>query len=119
MNRKTIGLILLGLSALAFIGSGVMKLVAPDEGMLKMGSNLTILAIIEFLIVAAIAIPKTRLAGIFLGASYWGAVIAFQWLVEGQGAVLPIIGIVLNTILFAGAALSYPSLMNGDRTATA
>lgn len=111
MNRKTIGLVLLGLAALAFAGSGMMKLIAPDEEMQKMGSNLIVLAIIEFLIVAAIAIPKTRLLGIILGASYFGGVIAFQWLVEGQA--FPVVGVVLNTILFAGAALYYPSLTDG------
>lgn len=111
MNKKTIGLVLLGLAAFAFAGSGMAKLVAPDEEMLKMGSNLTVLAVIEFLIVAAIAIPKTRLLGIILGASYFGGVIAFQWLVEGQA--FPIVGVLLNTILFAGAALHYPSLTDG------
>lgn len=111
MNRKTIGLVLLGLAALAFAGSGMMKLIAPDEEMQKMGSNLIVLAGVEFLIVAAIAIPKTRLLGVILGASYFGGVIAFQWLVEGQA--FPVVGVVLNTILFAGAALYYPSLTDG------
>lgn len=36
------------------------------------------LAIIKFLIVAAIAIPVTRKPGIILAASYLGGVIAFQ-----------------------------------------
>lgn len=117
MNRSTIGLILLGLAALAFAGSGVAKLVAPDEEMLKMGAKLTVLAVVEFLIVAAIAVPKTRLLGVILGASYFGGVIAFQWLVEGQA--FPVVGLLLNTILCAGAALYYPSLTDGRKPTVA
>lgn len=115
MNKQTIGLILLGLIAFALLGSGVMKLVAPDEEMLEMGSKLTVLAVIEFLIVAALVIPKTRLLGVILAASYIGGIIAFQYLIEGQD--FPVVGFILNTLLYAGAALHYPSLTDGSRTA--
>jgi hypothetical protein len=116
MNRKKIGLVLLGLTAFAFAGSGTMKLVAPDEEVMKMGSKLTVLAIIEFLIVVAIVIPKTRLLGIILGASYFGGVIAFQWLIDMQPFSL--VGVILNTILYAGAAMYYPSLTDGTAGVT-
>jgi len=51
--------------------------------------------------------PKTRLLGIILAASYFGGVIAFSWLVEKE---LPIPGVVLNTILYIGTALMFPTL---------
>lgn len=113
MKRKTIGMILLGLAAFALVGSGAAKLFAePEAGMPERFLEMkTYLAIIEFLIVAALAIPKTRKLGIILAASYFGGVIAFQWLVEGQA--FPIIGVVINTLLYAGAALLYPSLTDG------
>ena len=113
MDKRKIGLILIGLAGLAFAGSGIMKIAAPDEEMQQMGSNLIVLAVIEFLIVAALAIPRTRLLGIILGASYFGGVIAFQWLVEGQA--FPVVGVILNTILYAGAALYYPGLTDGEK----
>jgi hypothetical protein len=113
MNKKTIGMALLGLAAFALAGSGAAKLfAAPEPGMSeRMVSMLPIMAVIEFLIVAAIAIPRTRKLGIILAASYFGGVIAFQWLIEGQ--VFPVVGVILNTLLFASAALLYPSLTDG------
>lgn len=118
MKRKTIGMILLGLAAFALVGSGAAKLFAePEAGMPERFLEMkTYLAIIEFLIVAALAIPKTRKLGIILAASYFGGVIAFQWLVEGQA--FPVIGVILNTLLYASAALLYPSLTDGDSGVT-
>lgn len=118
MKKKTIGMILLGLAAFALVGSGAAKLfAAPEPGMSEhMISMLPIMAVIEFLIVAALAIPKTRKLGIILAASYFGGVIAFQWLVEAQA--FPVVGVILNTLLFAGAALLYPSLTDGDMGVT-
>ena len=74
MKKKTIGMILLGLTAFALVGSGAAKLfAAPEPGMSEhMISMLPIMAVIEFLIVAALAIPKTRKLGIILAASYFG-----------------------------------------------
>ena len=115
MTRKRIGLILLGLAGFAFLGSGIAKLVAPDEDMQAMGGKLIVLAVIEFLIVGALALPRTRLLGVILGASYFGGVIAWQWLVQDHP--VPVVGILLNTILYAGAALYYPGLTNGESLA--
>lgn len=113
MKRKTIGMILLGLVAFALVGSGAAKLFAePQPGVTERFLELKVyLAIIEFLIVIALAIPKTRKLGIILAASYFGGVIAFQWLVEEQP--FPLIGVVINTLLYAGAALYYPSVTDG------
>ena len=113
MKRKTIGLILLGLAAFALAGSGIGKFFAEQEpGMSDfMYSKLAFLAIIELLIVAAMVFPATRKLGVILAASYFGGIIAFQWLIEEQA--FPIVGVILNTILYAGAALYYPSLTDG------
>ncbi len=118
MKKKTIGLILLGFVAFALVGSGFAKLFAePEPGTSeRVMSMMPYLAVIEFLIVAAIAIPKTRKLGIILAASYFGGVIAFQWLIEGQA--FPVVGVVLNTLLYASAALLYPSLTDGTAGAT-
>jgi hypothetical protein len=114
MKRKTIGMILLGFVAFALVGSGAAKLFAePEAGMPERFLELkSYLAIIEFLIVAALAFPKTRKLGIILAASYFGGVIAFQWLVEEQA--FPVIGVVINSLLYAGAVLYYPSMKDGD-----
>jgi hypothetical protein len=113
MKRKTIGMVLLGLAAFALVGSGAAKLFAePEAGMpARFLAMKSYLAIIEFLIVIALAIPKTRKLGIILAASYFGGVIAFQWLIEGQA--FPLVGVILNTLLYAGAALYYPSVTDG------
>ena len=106
-------MVLLGLAAFALVGSGAAKLFAePEAGMpARFLAMTSYLAIIEFLIVIALAIPKTRKLGIILAASYFGGVIAFQWLIEGQA--FPLVGVILNTLLYAGAALYYPSVTDG------
>lgn len=106
-------MVLLGLVAFALVGSGMAKLFAdPEAGTpARMIEMLPIMAAIEFLIVAALAVPQTRKLGIILAASYFGGVIAFQWLIEGQ--TFPVIGVVINTLLYAGAALYYPALTEG------
>ena len=112
MTRRTIGLVLIGLAGLALLGSGFSKLFAPNEEMLEMGGKLTVLVVIEFLIVVALAIPRTRLLGVILAASYFGGVIAWQWLAEGHA--VPVVGMALNTVLYLGAALYYPGLTDGS-----
>ena len=118
MKRSTIGLILLGLVAFALVGSGFGKLFgSPEEGTPeRMIAMLPAMAVIEFLIVAAMVIPKTRLLGIILAASYFGGVIAFQWLIEGQA--FPLVGVIINTLLYVGAVLYYPTLADGKTAAS-
>jgi hypothetical protein len=108
MTRSRIGLILIGLVGFALGGSGVFKFTLPEEMVIGMGTTpLIILGVIELLIVAALIIARTRMLGIILAASYIGGIIAFSWLVEGE---TPLVGIVLNTLLYAGAALYRPWL---------
>ena len=117
MTRPRIGLILIGLVGLALLGSGVMKFTQPAEMVDAMGVGpLLTLAVTELLIVAALLIPCTRLLGIILAASYVGGIIAFSWLVEKE---TPIVGIILNTLLYAGAALYRPWLTTNAGAADA
>lgn len=112
MNQRTISYVLIGLAALALLGSGVVKILnAAEMGEAFGNPNVPyILAVTEFLIVAAIAIPRTRMLGLILGASYFGGAIAVSWLMEGE---FPVAGIIVNTILYAGAWLYRPSLADG------
>jgi len=112
LNRKTIGLILLGLVSLALIASGIGKIVGGQEAADAFGgaNRPIILAVIEFLIVIALALPATRKLGIILAASYFGGAIAFSWLAENE---MPVPGVVINTLLYVGAALYYPGLTDG------
>ncbi|MEM6769385.1 MAG: hypothetical protein AAF597_02275 [Bacteroidota bacterium] len=112
MKKSTIGLILIGLVGLALLGSGIGKLVNSAEMATQFGSanRAIILAIIEFAVLGALALPATRKLGIILAASYFGGAIAFSWLAENE---MPIPGIVVNVLLYVGAVLYYPSLADG------
>jgi len=112
MTKQKIGLVLLGLVLFALIGSGIAKIVGAEEtGELFGGANRPyILALIEFLVAAALAWPTSRKLGIILAASYFGGAIAFSWLAENE---LPIPSVIVSVCLYVGAALVYPSLTNG------
>ena len=117
MNKERIGLILIGLVGAVLVFSAVMKLVAaPPEVVEQMGGNLPVLAAVELLTVVAAAIPRTRLLGILLMASYLGGVIALEWL---QQPGPPVAGVILNTLLYVGAALYRPWLTLGAARPTA
>ncbi len=117
MSKERIGLILIGLVGLALLGSGIMKFTQPAEMVEAMGVGpLLTLAVVELLIVAALIIARTRMLGIILAASYIGGIIAFSWLVEGE---TPIVGIILNSLLYGGAALHRPWVTDGRVGGTA
>ncbi|NJC25566.1 hypothetical protein [Neolewinella antarctica] len=118
MSKQKIGLILLGLVGLALIGSGIFKIIGAAEMGESFGNaNVPyILAATEFAIVIALAIPKTRMLGVILGASYFGGAICAAWLIEGE---FPLPAMVLNTILYVGAYLYRPSLADGHPTVIA
>lgn len=115
MNKQRIGLILIGLVGLALVASGMMKIfAAPPEVAETMGANLYYLAAVEIATVAVAAIPRLRLLGVLLMASYLGGVIAFEWLEQGGW---PVAGVILNTLLYVGAALYRPWLTRGAYSA--
>ena len=104
---------MIGLVALALVGSGIGKFVGAAEAGETFGNPNApyILGVVELLIVAALAIPRTRLLGVILAASYFGGAMAFSWLGEGE---LPLASGIVNTILYLGAALHWPHLTNGS-----
>jgi len=110
MDKQKIGLYMIYL-VMAVLGfTAVLKIVGGADSAEHFGGNGSaayILAVVQVLIAVALFMPKTRLLGIILAASYFGGVIAFSWLAQEE---LPIPGIVLNTVLYAGAALIYPTL---------
>ena len=114
MDKKKIGLYMVYLVAVVLCLTAVLKIVGGAEGGVEhFNGNASapyILAVVQVLTAIAIFLPKTRLLGVILAASYFGGVIAFSWLAQGE---LPIPGIVLSTILYAGAAMVYPTLRDG------
>ncbi|MFT5998690.1 MAG: hypothetical protein ACI81P_001144 [Neolewinella sp.] len=113
MDKQKAGLWMIYLVAVAMFIPGVLKIVGAEDGAVIFGNPTApyILAVIQFLIVGALMMSKTRLLGVILAASYIGGIIAFSWLHIPE---LPIIGIVLNIILYVGAALHWPKLTTGN-----
>ncbi|MEL6391853.1 MAG: hypothetical protein AAFO91_04305 [Bacteroidota bacterium] len=112
MSSQKIGLYLVYLIGLALGASGIFKFIGAEEAAQAFGSSQApyILGLVDLLIAAAIFIPRTRLLGVILAASYIGGIIAFSWLHEGE---TPAIGIAMNTLLYVGAALHWPKLQEG------
>ena len=112
MKTPVIGKYLLFLVAGVLALTGIFKLVGAAEAAEEFGNANApyILAAVDFLIAAAVFIPRTRLLGVLLAASYFGGVICFQWLTEGA---FPIVGMAINTVLYVGAALYRPGLQDG------
>ena len=112
MRAPIIGKYLLFLIAGVLALTGVFKIVGATEAAAEFGNASApyILAGVDFLIAVAVFVPRTRLLGVILAASYFGGVICFQWLNEGE---LPLVGIAINTVLYIGAALYRPGLRSG------
>ena len=113
MNTQTVGRALVLLIGGVLVLTGVFKLVGGEEDSpFDDASVPVILAVVEFAVAAAIFIPRTRLLGVLLAASYFGGVICFQWLTEGE---VPVVGAAINAVLYVGAALCWPGLRDGGR----
>ena len=105
---------MLYLIVFVLVASGIFKFVGAaelgsDEGLGNVNAPY-ILGVVDLLIAAALLIPKTRMLGVILAASYFGGAICAAWLVEGE---VPIAPAVVNTILYIGAFLYRPSLGDG------
>lgn len=84
---------LTGLLGLVFVGSGVMKLVAPPpvvEGFTKFGllAWLRPIGVLELLCVGLFLFPKTRIAGTLLLCSYLGGAIVAH-MSRGEPFIFP------------------------------
>ena len=117
MSKQKIGVGLLYFIAFALAATGVLKIVGAAEAGEKFGNMNApyILGVVELLIAVAIVLPKTRLLGVILAASYFGGAIAFSWLAEGE---TPGASMALNALLYAGAYLYRPSLADGGPVGT-
>ena len=115
MNREKIGLLLLGLVTLAMFVTGTFKIVGAEEAAKAFGNDSApyILAITEFLTAVALLLPRTRLLGVILAASYLGGATAFAWL---AGNEVPGASLALLVILYVGAALYRPALTDNHGT---
>jgi hypothetical protein len=113
MDKQKIGLWMLYLVAAVMGITASFKIVGAEDGVELFGNASApyILAVVQLIILATLVMAKTRLLGVILAASYIGGIIAFSWLHVPE---LPIIGIVLNIILYVGAALHWPKLTTGN-----
>lgn len=111
MDKQKIGLYIIFFIGGVMALTGTLKIVTAAEAAEEFGNETApyLLAVVQLLIAAAIFVPKTRLLGGILAASYIGGIIAFSWLHQGEA---PIVGIVLNTVLYAGLALYRPFVTN-------
>lgn len=119
MTREKIGFYVLCLIMLILAVTGTFKLVGAAEAAEEFGNPNApyVLAAVEYLALICLVVPRTRLLGVILAASYFGGVICFQWLVEG---IFPIVGILINVVVYVGAALYRPWLtIGGDPVPTA
>ena len=114
MTREKAGFYVLCLIMVVMAVTGTFKIIGAEEAGENFGNAVApyVLAAVEYLILACLIFSKTRLLGVILAASYFGGVICFQWLVEG---IFPGSGLILNTILYIGAALYRPWLTTGER----
>jgi sorbitol-specific phosphotransferase system component IIC len=86
MSAKTtrlISIILLVISSLMLVMSGVMKLIGSQriiDGLSKigLGNYITVFGFIELIAVALLWIPKTRNIGFFLVCSYLGGALSIE-----------------------------------------
>ncbi|MBK9212620.1 MAG: DoxX family protein [Saprospiraceae bacterium] len=113
MNLKTkqiVGWILTGLVALAFVGSGSLKLFGGegDAEMVKelVGTNAMILGIIEFTIVALWFIPRTGVVGSLLAIAYIGGAIAVHF-TSSQPIMVPVI---IQILIWIASVIRFPEL---------
>lgn len=112
MDKQKIGLWMIYLIAAAMGITATFKIVGAEDGVELFGNAAApyILAVVQLIILVTLIMAKTRLLGVLLAASYIGGIIAFSWLHVPE---LPIVGIVLNIILYVGAALHWPKLTTG------
>ena len=92
--------------------AGIMKVIG-NEGMLEnmnkinnWGDKMLLIGLIELVALALYWIPKTSNIGFFLLASFGGGIIVAE-VVAGD---IPIPGIIVCTLLYAGTFLRKPSL---------
>jgi hypothetical protein len=111
-TRKITGYVLSILPSLMILMAGIMKVIG-NEGMLEnmnkitnWGDKMLLIGLIELGALALYWIPKTMNIGFFLLASFGGGIIVAE-VVAGD---IPIPGIIVSTLLYAGTFLRKPSI---------
>lgn len=117
MNKEKSGMYMVMLVGGVMALTGVLKIVGAEEAAKEFGNSNApyILAVVEFITAAAIFIPRTRMLGIILAASYFGGAIAFSWLAKEE---MPLVQMAISAILYIGAALYRPSLQDNSAVTT-
>ncbi len=111
-TKNIIGWVLAGLLGVVFIGSGVGKLTAGEEGAKmaqEMGltaTSLSGLAILEIISVLLFIYPRTGILGTLLLAAYMGGAIATH-LEHGQSIIAPC---VIQAVIWIVALFRFPEL---------
>jgi hypothetical protein len=111
-TRRIIGYALSIIPSLMILMAGIMKVIG-NEGMLEnmnkinnWGDKMLLIGLIELGALALYWIPKTMNIGFFLLASFGGGIIV----AEVVGGDIPIPGIMVSSLLYAGTFLRKPSL---------
>jgi hypothetical protein len=111
-TRRITGYALSIIPSLMILMAGIMKVIG-NEGMLEnmnkinnWGDKMLLIGLIELGALALYWIPKTMNIGFFLLASFGGGIIV----AEVVGGDIPIPGIMVSSLLYAGTFLRKPSL---------
>jgi hypothetical protein len=111
-TRRITGYALSIIPSLMILIAGIMKVIG-NEGMLEnmnkinnWGDKMLLIGLIELGALALYWIPKTMNIGFFLLASFGGGIIV----AEVVGGDIPIPGIMVSSLLYAGTFLRKPSL---------
>ncbi len=100
-----------GLVTFIFLGSGIFKLTGGDATLLMAqlvggANNLTLLAYLEFLIVALFLIPRTAIIGAMMMVAYMGGAVAALF-VQNQSVLPPVI---LEIIIWIAVFIRFQEL---------
>lgn len=112
-TQRIVGYVLSALFSVIIFMAGVSKLVGAEpvvENMSKVPNwedKLVFLGVLELLILGVYWVPKTMKLGFFLMCSYTGGIIVAE-VVSGQ---VPISGLVVAVLLYAGTIMRNPSLL--------
>lgn len=111
-TRRIVGYTLSIIPSLMILMAGIMKVIG-NEGMLEnmnkitnWGDKMLLIGFIELGALALYWIPKTMNIGFFLLASFGGGIIVAE-VVAGD---IPIPGIIVSSLFYAGTMLRKPSL---------
>jgi len=115
-KKKIVMWVILGIPALAMLGSAIGKLsgAAPVVEMFtkwNMGQYIFLIGMIELVSVLLLLIPKTQIVGLLLCNAYLGGAIVTHFQQDGIDKAVP--AAVLLAFIWIGSSLRRPSLTEG------